>query len=219
MLLADLRNVYKFLPGAEPSVGRAGAPGLSAGAQCGVDFSDSLIVFGGLSATSVYNEVHVLSLSTGYWSRPECTGQPPPKRYGHSAVMVAANLMLLFGGCSAQVCSLFWTLLGWLCHSSCTAKVSGCPGIDGHCSFWPRGLIRILAAKDLPSSAYFSSRHQGNMVTSYFCLERVRFCRVHSTMMCTFSTHPPSGGTASVASAHNPRPVTGMRVQQQLGEW
>jgi hypothetical protein len=38
MLLADLRNVYKFLPGAEPSVGRAGAPGLSAGAQCGVGF-------------------------------------------------------------------------------------------------------------------------------------------------------------------------------------
>ncbi|BDA44522.1 Acyl-CoA-binding domain-containing protein 4 [Coccomyxa sp. Obi] len=66
------------------------------------DFADSLIVFGGLSATSVFNDVHVLSLSTGYWSRPQCIGQPPPKRYGHSAVMVASNLMLVFGGCSAQ---------------------------------------------------------------------------------------------------------------------
>lgn len=100
-------------------------PGFRQGHSAVWDFSDSLIVFGGLSATSVYNEVHVLSLSTGYWSRPECTGQPPPKRYGHSAVMVAANLMLLFGGCSAQVCSLFWTLLGYFCHSSCLQKCLG----------------------------------------------------------------------------------------------
>lgn len=70
------------------------------------DFADSLIVFGGLSATSVFNDVHVLSLSTGYWSRPQCIGQPPPKRYSHSAVMVASNLMLVFGGCSAQACPL-----------------------------------------------------------------------------------------------------------------
>lgn len=141
----------------------------------------------------------MLSLSTGYWSRPECTGQPPPKRYGHSAVMVAANLMLLFGGCSAQVCSLFWTLLGYLCHSSCTAKVSGCPGSDGHCSFWPRGLIRILAAKDLPSSAYFSSTDtRGTWLSRLFALrgtvlQGAFYNDVHLLNTSTFRWHRIGG--------------------------
>lgn len=67
------------------------------------DFSDSLIVFGGLGETSVFNDVHVLSLSTGYWSKPACMGQPPALRYGHSAAMVASNLMLVFGGANARV--------------------------------------------------------------------------------------------------------------------
>jgi hypothetical protein len=67
------------------------------------DFSDSLIVFGGLGDTSVFNDVHVLSLSTGYWSRPVCAGQVPALRYGHSAAMVASNLMLVFGGANARV--------------------------------------------------------------------------------------------------------------------
>ncbi len=67
------------------------------------DHSDSLIVFGGLGDTAVFGDVHMLSLSTGYWSRPACAGHAPPQRYGHSACMVAANLMLVFGGCNAQV--------------------------------------------------------------------------------------------------------------------
>ena len=60
------------------------------------------MVFGGLSDSAVYNDVHVLSLSTGYWSRAATSGHSPSPRYGHSATMIAANLMLVFGGCNAQ---------------------------------------------------------------------------------------------------------------------
>ena len=67
------------------------------------DFSDSLIVFGGLSESAVLNDVSVLSLSSGFWTRKECMGHAPSVRYAHSAVMIACNLMLVFGGCSAQV--------------------------------------------------------------------------------------------------------------------
>ena len=67
------------------------------------DFSDSLIVFGGLSESAVLNDVYVLSLSSGFWARKQCMGHGPCTRYGHSAVMIACNLMLVFGGCSAQV--------------------------------------------------------------------------------------------------------------------
>lgn len=66
------------------------------------DLADSLIVFGGLSDAAVFSDVHVLSLSTGFWSAARTSGQPPSPRYGHSATMIAANLMLVFGGCNAQ---------------------------------------------------------------------------------------------------------------------
>lgn len=67
------------------------------------DFSDSLIIFGGLSESAVLNDVYVLSLSSGFWTKKQCMGHAPSMRYGHSAVMIACNLMLVFGGCSAQV--------------------------------------------------------------------------------------------------------------------
>ncbi len=85
------------------------------------DFSDSLIVFGGLSESSVLNDVFVLSLSSGFWTRKECVGHAPSVRYGHSAVMIACNLMLVFGGCSAQV----GLLIACPC-TSCEWRAPGC---------------------------------------------------------------------------------------------
>ncbi|CAK0737604.1 hypothetical protein CVIRNUC_000940 [Coccomyxa viridis] len=66
------------------------------------DFADSLVVFGGLSESAVLSDVYVLSLSSGFWTRKQCMGQAPSMRYGHSAVMIACNLMLVFGGCNGQ---------------------------------------------------------------------------------------------------------------------
>ena len=72
------------------------------------DTSDSLIVFGGISSTSqCLADVHVLSLSTGFWSSPQCSGDIPRARANHAAVMWGPNLMLLFGGCDPKAAGRF----------------------------------------------------------------------------------------------------------------
>lgn len=72
------------------------------------DGSDSLIVFGGISSTSqCLADVHVLSLSTGFWSSPSCTGDIPRARANHAAVMWGHNLMLVFGGCDPRAAGRF----------------------------------------------------------------------------------------------------------------
>ncbi len=65
------------------------------------DESDSLIVFGGAHGSHCLADVHVLSLSTGFWSRPTCRGTAPNPRSNHSAALISPTLMLVFGGCSA----------------------------------------------------------------------------------------------------------------------
>ena len=65
------------------------------------DESDSLIVFGGAHGTHCLADVHVLSLSTGFWSRRTCRGTAPTPRSNHSAALISPTLMLVFGGCTA----------------------------------------------------------------------------------------------------------------------
>ena len=72
------------------------------------DTSDSLIVFGGTSSTSqCLADVHVLSLSTGFWSSPQCSGAIPRARANHAAVMWGPNLLLVFGGCDPKAAGRF----------------------------------------------------------------------------------------------------------------
>ncbi|KAL0042731.1 hypothetical protein WJX79_009011 [Trebouxia sp. C0005] len=72
------------------------------------DRSDSLIVFGGINSNSqCLADVHVLSLSTGCWSTPQCTGDIPRARANHAAVSWGPNLMLVFGGCDPKAAGRF----------------------------------------------------------------------------------------------------------------
>jgi len=59
-------------------------------------------VFGGTGGAAVLSDVHALCLRTGRWEARACGGAAPPPRHGHSAAMIAANLMLVFGGCDGQ---------------------------------------------------------------------------------------------------------------------
>lgn len=51
-----------------------------------------------MSSGLCLSDVHVLSLSTGYWSSPQCSGDIPRARGNHTAVMWTPHLMLVFGG-------------------------------------------------------------------------------------------------------------------------
>ena len=57
---------------------------------------------GGHAGDKIFRDVRVLSLSTGFWSEAACTGPSPPARHSHSALLVAANLMLVWGGCGER---------------------------------------------------------------------------------------------------------------------
>lgn len=66
------------------------------------DGADSLIVYGGNHGERILGDVRVLSLSTGYWSEASCRGSAPPPRHSHSAAMVGADLLLVWGGCGER---------------------------------------------------------------------------------------------------------------------
>ena len=63
----------------------------------------SLIVFGGHyfeggKTGFVYlNDTHVLDVNQSRWIKPKIKGTPPPGRYGHSAVLAGARV-IIFGG-------------------------------------------------------------------------------------------------------------------------
>ena len=66
------------------------------------DGADALVLYGGTNGAAVFSDVRVLCLASGRWHAPACEGAAPPPRYGHAAALVAANLMLVFGGCDGQ---------------------------------------------------------------------------------------------------------------------
>jgi N-acetylneuraminic acid mutarotase len=77
------------------------APAPRSGHSMVWDGQDSLVCFGGTTASSTDNSMFVYSLSRNEWSAPECSGTIPSPRTHHSAVLVAPRNMLVFGGCNA----------------------------------------------------------------------------------------------------------------------
>jgi len=63
----------------------------------------SLVIFGGhyyegANSGFVYlNDTHVLDVNSSRWFKPKISGTPPPARYGHTAVLAGARI-IVFGG-------------------------------------------------------------------------------------------------------------------------
>ncbi|KAI4369396.1 hypothetical protein MLD38_017838 [Melastoma candidum] len=57
-----------------------------------------LLIFGGGSHASCFNDLHVLDLQTMEWSRPIQQGQIPTPRAGHAGVTVGENWFIVGGG-------------------------------------------------------------------------------------------------------------------------
>ncbi len=56
------------------------------------------IVFGGSTNSDALKDTWALDLNTGSWQEFRTSGQGPTPRYAHSANLLAANLILVFGG-------------------------------------------------------------------------------------------------------------------------
>lgn len=57
-----------------------------------------LLIFGGGSHATVFNDLHVLDLQTMEWSRPKQQGVTPGPRAGHAGVTVGENWFIAGGG-------------------------------------------------------------------------------------------------------------------------
>ncbi|XP_057423431.1 acyl-CoA-binding domain-containing protein 4 [Lotus japonicus] len=57
-----------------------------------------LLIFGGGSHATCYNDLHVLDLQTMEWSRPTQLGEIPTARAGHAGVTVGENWFIVGGG-------------------------------------------------------------------------------------------------------------------------
>ncbi|XP_073150797.1 acyl-CoA-binding domain-containing protein 4-like [Henckelia pumila] len=57
-----------------------------------------LLIFGGGSHTTCFNDLHVLDLQTMEWSRPTQQGEIPSPRAGHAGVTVGENWFIVGGG-------------------------------------------------------------------------------------------------------------------------
>ncbi|XP_042452207.1 acyl-CoA-binding domain-containing protein 6-like [Zingiber officinale] len=57
-----------------------------------------LLIFGGGSYTTCFNDLHVLDLQTMEWSRPDQQGVTPGPRAGHAGVTVGENWFITGGG-------------------------------------------------------------------------------------------------------------------------
>jgi hypothetical protein len=73
-------------------------------AHCALwDGADRLFVFGGQTNSHHLGDLHYFNLKEQRWHQPACMGAPPSPRQGARAALLAANLMLVFGGCSETV--------------------------------------------------------------------------------------------------------------------
>jgi len=60
--------------------------------------NNTMVLFGGKDSSSTFNNISLFSLETDTWALAAPAGTLPQKRYAHSAVVSAQNMMVVFGG-------------------------------------------------------------------------------------------------------------------------
>ncbi|URD91165.1 Acyl CoA binding protein [Musa troglodytarum] len=78
------------------AIGTPPAPRSDHAAACHAD--RYLLIFGGGSHATCFNDLHVLDLQTMEWSRPKQQGATPGPRAGHAGVTVGENWFIAGGG-------------------------------------------------------------------------------------------------------------------------
>ena len=87
-----------------------------------------LLIFGGGTHATCYNDLHVLDLQTMEWSRPTQQGEIPTPRAGHAGVTVGENWFIVGGGDNKSGASetvvLNMSTLAWSVVTSVQGRVS-----------------------------------------------------------------------------------------------
>ncbi|CAK4891767.1 unnamed protein product [Aphanomyces euteiches] len=121
--------------------------------------SNSVIIFGGTSGATHFQDIHVLQIVVGnnraptqtVWSTVNTTGVPPAPRYRHSAVLWGSSHMVVFGGLGnekdgalSDLMALDLATMQWSTGSLKTTE----PGIDHSVivqqSRWYRDFVSLV---------------------------------------------------------------------------
>ncbi|CAI8615455.1 unnamed protein product [Vicia faba] len=101
-----------------------------------------LLIFGGGSHATCYNDLHVLDLQTMEWSRPTQQGEIPTPRAGHAGVTVGENWFIVGGGDNKSGASetvvLNMSTLAW----------SGVTSVQGRVPVASEGLSLVVSSYD-----------------------------------------------------------------------
>lgn len=73
-------------------------------------FGNKLVVFGGIKDNKPLNDVHIFDAVSRSWVLPEVLGPNPAPRYGHSAVLLDEERILIFGGNGIAPQDVVWFL-------------------------------------------------------------------------------------------------------------
>ncbi|KAI5587265.1 hypothetical protein BDE02_05G020300 [Populus trichocarpa] len=86
-----------------------------------------LLIFGGGSHATCFNDLHVLDLQTMEWTRPAQQGEIPTPRAGHAGVTVGENWFIVGGGDNktgvSETAVLNMSTLGWSVVTSVQGRV------------------------------------------------------------------------------------------------
>lgn len=69
-----------------------------------------IVIFGGGSVSSCYNDVVVLDTQALSWIRPEVSGPVPPIRAGHASALLGTLMYMIGGGNNTKGCSDMYSL-------------------------------------------------------------------------------------------------------------
>ncbi|RDX86126.1 Acyl-CoA-binding domain-containing protein 4 [Mucuna pruriens] len=107
-----------------------------------------LLIFGGGSHATCYNDLHVLDLQTMEWSRPTQLGEIPTPRAGHAGVAVGENWFIVGGGDNksgvSETVVLNMTTLTWSVVTSVQGRVPVASEItppSGYCPLMGSSLV------------------------------------------------------------------------------
>ncbi|MCO5610157.1 hypothetical protein L7F22_064392 [Adiantum nelumboides] len=73
-------------------------------------FGNKLVMFGGIRDNQPLNDVHIFDAISRLWVLPEVLGSSPSPRYGHSAVLLDEERILVFGGQGVASQDMVWFL-------------------------------------------------------------------------------------------------------------
>ncbi|KAJ0976212.1 hypothetical protein J5N97_018177 [Dioscorea zingiberensis] len=136
-----------------------------------------LLIFGGGSHTTCFNDLHVLDLKTMEWSSPKQQGIIPAPRAGHAGITVGENWFIVGGGDNKNGASETLVL------NMPTLSWSVVTTVQGHVSVASEGLSLVLSSCNGEDVLVAFGGYNGRYNNEVYILKPSKKADLLSTMM------------------------------------